>query len=416
MATSSDTEPRPSRIRSRRVSYLGLLEEVTRNTVKLSQEQKQRLDAYVAAGYDVAKLQFSDADVKNQKDHVEHIVKTLVHELGEHFPALKVRKQLGTGSFYNNTRILSPDEFDYLLILCLTSQVEKEETGNDSVKIKVIDESLRKYMKKYLSTYSDNLSGPLLTDDNFLQSEQFVGVLINTIHECLEQLQKKGVISYKGKHVFEHSIDTLKAQDTMLEYNMLKYAKPEYQPDDESYIPELSLHDVILDELPHGAAVRLRVQGPLGPADIDLGFCIESSTTGAGRYISIPLGMGNEWVPSFYQNLSHPKLNEHHGKILTFLKYLLRECKLVSNYTFNSHNLKTCVVIHQKVCEQKQYDKDRSLGGCLIDIAFYMFEKRGKIWKTFDELLIPYKEECTLPNINFPGETVTAWIPWQPLC
>lgn len=61
-------------------------------------------------------------EVAHIGDNIHTIVQTLLREFGETNPVFRISKIIPTGSFYENTKVGSPDEFDFMVVLENLSQ------------------------------------------------------------------------------------------------------------------------------------------------------------------------------------------------------------------------------------------------------------------------------------------------------
>ena len=55
-------------------------------------------------------------------DNIQTIMQTLLRKLGDTNPIFRISKSIPTGSFYENTKVGSPDEFDFMVVLENLSQ------------------------------------------------------------------------------------------------------------------------------------------------------------------------------------------------------------------------------------------------------------------------------------------------------
>ncbi|CAH1787876.1 unnamed protein product, partial [Owenia fusiformis] len=238
-------------------------------------------------------------------------------------------------------------------------------------------------------------------------------LLQSAIHTCLSQLEG---INYKGKRRLGltsseweclerlrllHQEDSTSFYESIIEEIIPSSLRDSCR--NGTYDPYLSPNTVELDDRIHGPCVRIRVGGGKYTTDIDLGFSKEKQQTEHGRYILLPYNQRIDDFPSWTQSVYNSKheLDKHHNKLLMLLKLLILECHLVRySCTYSSHALKTLVLHHQAACASSE----RSLGGCLCDVAHHVFELYEM--KEEDGHLWIYDSKKELEDVDFPSVDV----------
>ncbi|CAH1801434.1 unnamed protein product, partial [Owenia fusiformis] len=376
---------------------------VKRASRALSFPKKYRLTQFVERSYDRAKINIPE---KLQTSHLEHnasFVKGLVDKVGDRNPIFKVRKILGTGSCYQNTKIIRPDETDYLLVLSISNRVKTVWEWANVYSIEICDKSLLFKLEQH--GISEDVNGK-----NCCNSLHLVNEFKNLVNGCLNDHQDVLGVSYKGDDIlsWKHtpaSWDAFKKHNHLQQiYGETLSIKSKWRRDIRD--PTLEKDQVVLDRMNHGPSVRVRIGGPLCTTDLDLCLCIDSPQieNSSERYVAVPVSKLGEpyWTLSSYEDPIKLRLDEDHRKILMVLKDLFSECKNTPNpgNLADSHNLKTFVLHHQERC-LKRPAEERCLGNCLDDIVHHMFEKYNM---RIDENNISVTNTpSSLSDMIFPG-------------
>ncbi|CAH1780816.1 unnamed protein product [Owenia fusiformis] len=305
---------------------------------------------------------YTPAKLNEHTSFIEDNMQTLVGKVGEYDSMLSSKGLLRRGSSYSGTKILWPDEYDYMPILANfnTNTVDMEdvqsicsdfryrnlrEEGFGYIKVKPGALSMHN-MEKYTR---NNEKG------KYLCSEKLEDELRKLI---IQSLQHMDTLTYIGE--LDHELNT----DAQYERG------------------EISIHERM-----HGPSFWLRVGGPLCTTDIDLCFSIEGNPTKQlGPCLMVNGNISERKCKCGYSNSQHwmksvinPPVNtkyilsESHKELFLTLKYI---CHLVSEMSLwthpdilSSYTVNMVLLTHQQTC------KAVNVGECFEDIVRRILNK-----------------------------------------
>ncbi|CAH1779081.1 unnamed protein product, partial [Owenia fusiformis] len=275
------------------------------------QEDQESLTVCSQQIFELLKLNYEDKDVQKQREFVENIVDATSGKIGQLYPMFKTHSKLPKGSFFQETKIDEPNEFDFLNPLAFSeNQGIRTELYEGAFKLPgVKDVYIRRELKEKLST--PWRKHDLLKIDKYggidVKLDSYDDLLVpihKAISEALTELHKEGRLVYKGIcHLKRMSKELLK--------------EGEVDP------RTLKRNEIMLDSNDLGPCITMVVGGPLCVTDFDMTFCIEDhresrTAEEAGRYFVLP-SLTRNWIPTHYMP-GHKELDEHHRKILMILK------------------------------------------------------------------------------------------------
>ncbi|CAH1799251.1 unnamed protein product, partial [Owenia fusiformis] len=339
---------------------------------------------FIEAVYSRIKLDYGSKDIQDHKAVVVDLVEKISKKLGEICDIFVVDRKVDTGSFEKRTKVLQPDEFDYLFLLLIAYDKTKLKCVDDTLNydinigtIKIEDPHLEQQIKELWDDCAQEdpsvvLRRKLGIVHNSMITNQISKLFWYKVHQALDLLSREGTLKmeYLGKvHVHPGT--------------------PELKPGQIRVAVELGR-----------PCVKLQVGAPMCITDVDLNFGLEVCTKPkVGRYVLLPFikqwdpdqwwnhncNYGTEcahWTVSIYDipaDSPRVKLDQRHQKLVVFLKYI-RE---VYEIGVSSHALTIIVEQHQMKCKNKHLDE------CL-EMSLYRL----------DELCT--NPSAVLRDINFP--------------
>ncbi|CAH1800540.1 unnamed protein product [Owenia fusiformis] len=309
---------------------------------------------------------------------VENLVKDILVNVGKIEPALATNGLINRGSYYDGTKILHPDEYDYHPILALSQYItdvtnaseRHEDDGKRKIRINV-NKLPNPLPPKCLGTINENGEAEFKTNE-------LLYMLSATISAALEHMETQGTVKLNPR--------------------FKQYRRNEIQ-----------------NTGMHGPAVRLRVGAPLGTTDIDLCFCLKLEPHELGPSVHIintehiPFGFWTESVVEL-PNSDEYKLTPPHRKLFLTLKYVSNLTRLLgSQCRISSYALRTLIIHHQQDCRAS------NLGECFISIIDKLMTKSDEERNSdFHDDEYNYDEEFIylydsngwgIQNTIFPGKS-----------
>ncbi|CAH1795873.1 unnamed protein product [Owenia fusiformis] len=297
---------------------------------------------------------YTPSQLKEQTTFVENLVKDICVNVGKTEPTLATDGVLNRGSYYDGTKIVNADEYDYEPLLTLSKAVtevsEFSVFPNQGFRTVRIDTKMlpKPLPAQCLKDINENGVAEL-------SSKELLKFLHCTILEALKYMNtvelKKSVRKHMDQGVVDHYMP---------------------HPHDTPYLKgEVSVHSAL-----HGPSVWLRVGAPLGTTDIDLCFCLRSKACDkhvmvSARYRSYE----SHWLESIIDlpEVQKYKLTLPHNKLLLTLKYMTHlACTVHGGSHVSSHILRTVLLHHQRNCQETD------LGECLLSIIKNFMIKPGE--------------------------------------
>ncbi|CAH1801836.1 unnamed protein product [Owenia fusiformis] len=300
-----------------------------------------------------AKIQCNEIDIQNQKDFVINIIHNIANEIKSIDQNFTVDRVTGTGSYFSGTKVIAPDEFDFLTIIRTKYLALEKGCKNGFSHVKVISDAFKRHL------LSDTVRGKI--------KERSVK---HFPHEVLEDdYLSPCIIQY-----FYHLVD--QALVKLNERNLVKYNKDAKRVKSEKEIEgELLATQMCSWTWPYGPYIKLLIPGPVCIASVDFTFAFEIWNPDSGNYHPVllipkaPADLCKYFTDkiddrSIYDNsicwtqtLSHTEtkiiknFKPEHKKIQMVLKLLNETEYLGQKYSaFDSYAIKTLVYHHDQKC------------------------------------------------------------------
>ncbi|CAH1800261.1 unnamed protein product, partial [Owenia fusiformis] len=341
-----------------------------------------------------------NADVKNRyspqklQEHISYIeakVQTLCTKVGEYDSWMSTSKILRQGSSYKGTKILKPDELDYMPILAIfTRETVVVEDVKENCELK--DKGCV-YIKVNNSTIKDNLdelchhtpSGSYLKGGTI-----YLAKLREAVKWALGEIDS---LTYTGEH------------------------KHKDEDQDEPY----PLGNISVCEKIHGPSITLKMGAPLCTAKVDLCFSIEGRDTNLGQCAMVSanafvesscqcgLSSSRHWDESPINPPNKYELSESHRELfLTFklISHILNDtCQhLGIDTTFSvvhassSYNIQSLVWQHQQTCQAT------NVGECYRNIVQMLncgeLDKPDELYVKVHDSPQGYLEDMFFPEVE----------------
>ncbi|CAH1780817.1 unnamed protein product [Owenia fusiformis] len=294
---------------------------------------------------------YTPAKLSKHTSFIENNMQTLVGKVGEYDSMLSSKELLRRGSSYSGTKVMRPDEYDYMPILANfnTNTVEVEDVadtcydwyrdkGYGYIKVKPGALSIRHNMK---NTRYNRFKKYLCSVKLFSELRKLI----------IKSLQHMDTLTFIG--VRDH-------ENTNAQYKR----------------GEISIHRGM-----HGTSFWLRVGGPLCTTDIDLCFSIEGNPTEQlgpclmvnGETDKDKCECGYSYSQHWMKSVINPPVNtkyvlsESHMELFLTLKYITHLASEMSHETdpetLSSYTVKMVLLTHQQTC------KAVNVGECFMDIV-----------------------------------------------
>ncbi|CAH1803004.1 unnamed protein product, partial [Owenia fusiformis] len=182
-------------------------------------------------------------------------VQTICTKVGEYDSWMSTSKIVRQGSSYKGTKILKPDELDYMPILAMLN--------TENVVVEDVKENCR---LKDIGCVSIKVNNTALKDN--------LDDLCNHIHT-------PSVPYLKGGELFLSKLNEA-VKRALIEIDSLTYIG-EHDHYDEDPSEPYPLGHISVCEVTHGPSIRLKIGTPLCTAKVDLCFSIESRDTNLGQ-------------------------------------------------------------------------------------------------------------------------------------
>ncbi|CAH1801129.1 unnamed protein product [Owenia fusiformis] len=323
---------------------------------------------------------YAESQLEEHTSFVENLVKDILENVGKIEPALATDGLINRGSYYDRTKILHPDEYDYHPILGLSQYVTDVTNASDSHE----DDGKRK-IRINVNKLPYPLPSECLENINEndgeadLRTEELLNMLLNTISAVLKEMETRKSVKFYWSQNYRRS-----------------YKK--------------EIDNVVI----HGpSALLIRVGAPLGITDIDLCFCLKWKPHELGPSVHI-IDRKNSWDIWLESVVELPNSDKYvltppHRKLFLTLKYLSNLTRLLGIvWQISSHVLKTLILNHQQKCRAS------SLGECLISIINELIVKPDDEHNPCDipddeyncdeDFLYLFYSNLLIPNPIFPGE------------
>ncbi|CAH1787579.1 unnamed protein product [Owenia fusiformis] len=298
------------------------------------------------------------AELEYHTAYIEEFVDDICSSFGGYSDFAQVKTRFSRGSYYERTKIIEPNEYDYLPVLSLTDDVAVEVcdveedcklAGQGYKRVKILPGQLQKHFK--------NLRRNVLCKQNdgvYLKTE----IRYSLVEELDSYLKRNHSQNYLGRK--NHNED------------------PAYE------IGQFSLHDLV-----HGPSVCIRVGGPLCTTDIDLCFCIQKSP----GCVLVPAFVSsakcnvvlneNHWTESVLQlqketGIELPLSDGQHKHVFLTLKFISHLYDKIYWFLFgsctpdgliSSYAYKLLMQHHS----HRQKGPDYNIGKWLEDIVYFIF-------------------------------------------
>ncbi|CAH1779008.1 unnamed protein product [Owenia fusiformis] len=375
---------------------------------------------------DCIKVNYEDEEVQEHKDFIENVVDVVSETVGWRNPEFKTHPKLPNGSFYQETKVEIPNEFDFLNPLNISTEIR---AGVQNTKQVFIDKKkYPRFKNKY--DYSDFLSLSSYPQEIVKQGmeelhpyDNILKQLQRAVSEALDMLQ--GKTRTIGQFEMRRIPNGCENWSYSLENNLisrllyrgkrfvykgqcdLKASKREFSDSKNADPRTLGLNEALLDTNTDGPCITLAIGGPLCVTYMDMTLCIEDKQESkqrrnGGKYFVLPRKNLDAWMRTEYKP-GNKELDKHHRKILMILKYCLIECKKYQYRSkYNSHVLKTLVLNHRDKCKGRTL-----LGRCFDDVSQKVFRLGIESDEANSEnLIICSKWLKSLPNVGYPGGDV----------
>ncbi|CAH1797882.1 unnamed protein product [Owenia fusiformis] len=319
-----------------------------KNLVDLTVEKVNIRYAYTARQLDM------------QTSYIENLVSDIREKVGQREPSLVTKEQINRGSYYDKTKILRPDEYDYEPILDFSEHISNvtdliEDESMPSLKdqgYKTIRFQEKKLHKGVRQQHLIRRPTPP-NGDVELKCRELLAKIRQVVNRVLEEMQRDG----SGRVTFIGECDHTK--DAPYDYKKR----------------QISTHNE-----PHGPSVWLRVGAPLGTTDIDMCFCLQWKPHKLGPSVMVPTKKG--WLESVVSlpDNSRYTLTPAHEKLLLTFKYVTHLTSLLMpsrfSWSVSSYTLKAVILHHQRYLQ----------GGCHTDNI-------GKCFMSIIDIMLKPNEE-----------------------
>ncbi|CAH1797753.1 unnamed protein product [Owenia fusiformis] len=315
---------------------------------------------------------YSARQLDMQTAYIEKLVSDIRRKVGLREPALATNEQINRGSYYDGTKILDPDEYDYEPILDLSKHITNvtepmpglKEQGYKTILFR--EKELHKHIhEQYLVRTFPN------GKDAELKCRELLAKIRQNVNRVLEDMHKEGTVMFIGE--CDHTKDP---------------------KDYDKNTREISTHNA-----PHGPSVWLRVGAPLGTTDIDMCFCLKWKPHELGPSVMVPTNKG--WLESVVSlpDNSIYKLTPVHKNLLLTVKYVTHlTSALMSSkfsYSVSSYILKAVILHHQTECRSDNIDK------CFIAIIYDMMLKPNEEFDEHENVVFLTNRHIEIPDIVY---------------
>lgn len=346
-----------------------------------SENTKQYLDVFLDNLYDGVKIKKSQQEMKDIYCAVENTVSHLLHQLSRLEPLLKSAEVVRTGSCYDDTKILRPDEFDFLAVIeCLSGDnavlaIPSRECADGFAHAVLTDKTSR-----WQSVILDNTVEACRTSKSLREMFRKYFHLV-----LLEELSEKFCLQKQtGKLILDGFAVAINGPQCNVRVKWLSYCTlSEILEIDVDITPAIKCKDITM---------------LLNSTDVGYTELFEQMKTFPEFYlIPRPDQNCNNCFKIVFTQLDQylvSKLSDPHKKGLMVLKYL--SCEILKyqfhlKKLFSSFAMKMAVFHHSVLCDRTS----SSVGECLIQtLAFItdhlhldppnlpsVFIKRRNVWK-----------------------------------
>ncbi|CAH1780907.1 unnamed protein product, partial [Owenia fusiformis] len=292
---------------------------------------------------------FTPDQLDRHTKYIEKKVNEICMNISKKRKEIKIKEIRRRGSYYDESKILFPDEYDFLPILTLTGcqMVEVESLSDDQKicakqgyrKIKVNEPDILRHSPGCIKEIG--IGKARLTS-------KFIQELKTSVRDALDEIEDVKFIGEKDHEKNSNSSDPLNT---------------------------VSIHRNL-----HGPSIWIRIGGPLCMTDIDLCFCIEGQESNLGPCVLVKSKLdhcpyckseNDHWIETPINPPEQYMLTPDHQKLLLTLKYISHfEKKMFKREllsTSSSYYLKALLVDHQKNCQSE------NVGECFDAVTKYTF-------------------------------------------
>ncbi|XP_060579550.1 uncharacterized protein LOC132736438 isoform X2 [Ruditapes philippinarum] len=344
------------------------------------------LDSFLSCLLVEIKSKLSKSELYDIRNAVENLVSYLLNKLEQIEPVLRVGEIIPTGSCYDGTKILQPDEFDFLAVIdCLSLnnlttavKASKELCSADGYAHALCDERSPDG-SRFIEQDDDNCVVACRRSNSLreLFRDRFHMLLLNEINNTYSLVNHTGVLNLEG---FSISINGPQC-------NVKVVWKPK---DDPNSLP------VDIDITP---AIKCSLKNVLVTSDVINDDVFKLMSKHQYLYlIPRPQRSCNKCFKMVFPHSDQhlvTTLSESHRKVLLILKYLA--CEMLKfdfrlKTIFNSFTMKTALLHHSLNCKESD---GQSVSICLNTTLDYMkhqldrrvpemtsvFTVRRNVWK-----------------------------------
>ncbi|CAH1797583.1 unnamed protein product [Owenia fusiformis] len=302
---------------------------------------------------DFVKYTAKHSDVRNRyppdklQEHISYIedkIQTICAKVGEYNSQLSSSKIVRQGSSYKGTKILKPDELDYMPILAMFN---KETVVVEDVKENCYDKDTGcVYIKVINAAVRDNLGDfcKHTPSDSYLKGAYYI--FLTKLQEAVKW--------------------------ALCQINSLT-SKDEHKHKDEDHSDPYPLGHISVCVLAHGPSITLKIGAPLCTAKVDLCFSIEGRVTNLGQCVMVcgrfsdnscncGLPYSTHWKESPINPPNKYELSESHRELFLTLKlinhiltntchHLGIDTAFAIVHTSSSYHIQSLVWQHQQTCQ-----------------------------------------------------------------
>ncbi|CAH1795163.1 unnamed protein product [Owenia fusiformis] len=357
---------------------------------------------------------YTPEQLKEHTEFVENFVRNFFIDFGNHTPEYYFLSYntifasnciVRRGSSYEGTKIISPNEYDYIPIFAWS--------GNKAVIVEEVGERCELAGQGY--GFINIKHGDLhkeLPPRHLEENRSCVGKPSGST----ERSSPPGTIPHGSSKLSRNILITLCDAITsyLSESENYKYVgERDHHKDPESPYPQgtISLH-----KYRHGTSIWLRIGAPTCTTDIDLSFAIEDVNMTKGWCAMV--GDGNvycarcdeslgttHWTRSLIdpglQDATNTLSRNHHHLFLTvkYINHLIKKSLNIKTSS-SSYSYKMLLLQHQRDCQNE------NVGQCLEDVVNQFFTHEKHCISTLEINVYTYKLLRKVPDIDYPKRMI----------
>ncbi|CAH1780109.1 unnamed protein product [Owenia fusiformis] len=358
-------------------------------SISKNQERLSEFIKYVSSKVNVKNRYIPD-ELEENKEYIENIVKKVCYDFGKHTPKYEDEPNLifetnscaRRGSSYEETKILSPNEYDFIPILTWS--------GDEAVKVEMVGVNCE------------------LVDQGY----GFINVKYGDLHSRLPDwhftANPPGVNNPGSSKLNTNflSVLNLRMKSYLSESNELNFiGEKDHKVDPESPYPlgSLSIHEGY-----HATSIWFRIGAPICTTDVDLSFAVENMKITQGRRVMVSERRkmecsrcdGSRGESHWTESLIDPgpqadpdthTLTSNHLHLFLAFKYVnhMMNKILKIKTDSSSYSYKMLLLHHQKGCKNDQ------VGQCLEEIVSRFFTHESQIVNTCESQSVDtYESQC----------------------